>query len=290
MPLAEREGYASEAAAIGERLGLGGRPVVRLLDASARRRGGPAPIAADAGGDGPAHSCSCRVDHLLERGERGLHGVVGTFRAGSLLGRARAHRADPRPSRHLRLVLVSPCAVLAIGREPFLGRWDPVLLDFEAGSAALTRYEIGQPPPFACGTWAVAYIHAARGRWRSRPASFWTFCQRQLVPRGLRPLPATSSGSPWRGPASSSAACRLATWPEGIVAADTVGSIAFIDIGSGTGEWDTAERVMQQRLNTPDVDGPVLHRCCLRNRGAGSSGAHRGHCLGTPTSPRADRL
>ena len=47
----------------------------------------------------------------------------------------------------------------------FLGRWDPVLLDFEAGSAALTRYEIGQPPPFACGTWAVAaYIHAARGR------------------------------------------------------------------------------------------------------------------------------
>ena len=141
----------------------------------------------------------------------------------------------------------------------FLGRWDPVLLDFEAGSAALTRYEIGQPPPFACGTWAVAaYIHAARGR-ADLAQQLLDVLPTAAGPKGTAPSASNFVGLAVAGASASSsfAARRLATWPEGIVAADTVGSIAFIDIGSGTGEWDTAERVMQQRLNTPDVDGPA---------------------------------
>ena len=269
MPLAEREGYASEAAAIGERLGLADvqscaldallgvaadqRRLQRMREVTDRRL-----------------VLLPRLHDLLERGDAVCMASWARFEQGhySDVLELTAEILDQADTFDWSSFLHALCWRSAANL--FLGRWDPVLLDFEAGSAALTRYEIGQPPPFACGTWAVAaYIHAARGR-------------ADLAQQLLDVLP-TAAGPKGTAPSASNfvglavarlgqfelAARRLATWPEGIVAADTVGSIAFIDIGSGTGEWDTAERVMQQRLNTPDVDGPAAPNvaCATEVRG-----------------------
>jgi hypothetical protein len=124
---------------------------------------------------------------------------------------------------------------------------------------------LDQPPPFTCGTWTVAaYIHAARGEADQAERLV------EILPAQVGPDGDSSSG----GSASvaltlvrlgraDAARRRLEHVDRGIVPGLSLACLAHLDVAEATGEWEPAQAMITERLDTPDAGGPpVPHLAC----------------------------
>jgi class 3 adenylate cyclase/tetratricopeptide (TPR) repeat protein len=141
-----------------------------------------------------------------------------------------------------------------------LGRWDDALTDLTQAMSILRTGGLDQPPPFSCGTLAIAaYIHAARGETEEAERLV------ELLPPQVGPAGDSSSG----GSASvaltlvrlgraAAAGRRLEHVDRAVVPGLCLVCLAHLDVAEATGEWEAARAMVTERLATPDTEGPPV--------------------------------